>query len=39
MKDERENTNLCDFEGGGTKSVPNRELQDLISLEVVLFSL
>ncbi len=38
MKDERENTNLCDFEGG-TKSVPNRELQDLISLEVVLFSL
>lgn len=37
MKDERENTNLCNFEG--TKIVPNRELQGLILLEVVLFSL
>ena len=34
MKNENENTNLCNFEGGGTKSVPNYVFLVLILLEV-----
>ena len=34
MNNENENTNLCNFEGGGAKSVPNYVFLVLILLEV-----
>lgn len=34
MNNENENTNLFNFEGGGTKSVPNKGFLGLILLEV-----